>query len=179
MHLCLPHTDGRAALNEGTGRGAGQTASQAAHPPGPQPAATGCAHHEAVPSVRSSLGLCVAICPARRCVPAQSPRAPAPGSGSDTPAGEGPTYHARHLPFDADSRISDPPGRGGKPVFYYLLSDRNTQGFPGAHVVKNLPAMQETRVRFLGGEDALEKEMATHSSILAWRIPWTEEPGGL
>ena len=39
--------------------------------------------------------------------------------------------------------------------------------------------MQETRVRFLGQEDPLEKEMATHSSILAWRIPWIEEPGGL
>ena len=39
--------------------------------------------------------------------------------------------------------------------------------------------MQETRVRFLGQEDPLEEEMATHSSILAWRIPWTEEPGGL
>ena len=46
-------------------------------------------------------------------------------------------------------------------------------------MVKNLPAMQETRVQFLGGEDPLEKEMATHSSILAWRIPWTKEPGGL
>ena len=45
--------------------------------------------------------------------------------------------------------------------------------------VKNLPATQETRVRSLGQEDALEKEMATHSSILAWRIPWTEEPGEL
>ena len=42
--------------------------------------------------------------------------------------------------------------------------------------VKNLPAMQETRAQFLGQEDPLEKEMATHSSILAWRIPWTEEP---
>ena len=39
--------------------------------------------------------------------------------------------------------------------------------------------MQETRVRFLGWEDPLEEEMATHSSILAWKIPWTEEPGGL
>ena len=45
--------------------------------------------------------------------------------------------------------------------------------------VKNLPAMQETRVQFLGWEDSLEKEMATHSSILAWEIPWTEEPGRL
>ena len=44
-------------------------------------------------------------------------------------------------------------------------------------MVKNLPAMQETWVRSLGWEDPLEKEMATHSSILAWRIPWTEEPG--
>ena len=48
-----------------------------------------------------------------------------------------------------------------------------------AQLVKNPPAMHETRVRSLGWEDPLEKEMATHSSILAWRIPWTEEPGGL
>jgi len=48
-----------------------------------------------------------------------------------------------------------------------------------AQLVKNPPAMQETWVWFLGGEDPLEKEMAVHSSILAWRIPWTEEPGGL
>ena len=48
-----------------------------------------------------------------------------------------------------------------------------------AQRVKHLPAMRETRVRSLGREDPLEKEMATHSSILAWRIPWTEEPGGL
>ena len=46
-------------------------------------------------------------------------------------------------------------------------------------MVKNLSAMQETQVRSLGQEDSLEKEMATHSSILAWRIPWTEQPGGL
>ena len=46
-------------------------------------------------------------------------------------------------------------------------------------MVKNLPAMKETWVQFLGQEDILEKEMATHSSILAWRIPWTKEPGGL
>ena len=44
---------------------------------------------------------------------------------------------------------------------------------------KNLPAMWETQVQSLGQEDPLEKGMATHSSILAWRIPWTEEPGGL
>ena len=48
-----------------------------------------------------------------------------------------------------------------------------------AQTVKNLPAMQETWVRNLGWEDPLEKEMATHSSILAWGIPWTEEPGWL
>ena len=51
--------------------------------------------------------------------------------------------------------------------------------FPGGSVVKNLPEVQEMRVRFVGQEDPLEKGMATHSSILAWRIPWTEEPGGL
>ena len=48
-----------------------------------------------------------------------------------------------------------------------------------AQMVKNLPAMQETWVQSLGQEEALEKEMATHSSILVWKIPWTEEPGGL
>ena len=46
-------------------------------------------------------------------------------------------------------------------------------------MVKNLRAVQETWVQSLGWEDLLEKEMATHSSILAWRMPWTEEPGGL
>ena len=46
-------------------------------------------------------------------------------------------------------------------------------------MVKRLPAMQETRVQSLGWEDPLEKEMAAHSSILAWKIPWTEEPGRL
>ena len=48
-----------------------------------------------------------------------------------------------------------------------------------AQMVKNLPAMQDTWVQFLGREDPLEEEMATHSSILAWRILWSEEPGGL
>ena len=46
-------------------------------------------------------------------------------------------------------------------------------------MAKNMPAVQETQVRSVGWEDALEKEMATHSSILAWKISWTEEPGGL
>ena len=48
-----------------------------------------------------------------------------------------------------------------------------------AQMIKNLPAMRETWVRSLGWEDPLEEETATHSSILAWRIPWTEEPGKL
>ena len=48
-----------------------------------------------------------------------------------------------------------------------------------AQMIKNLPAMQESQVPSLGWEDPLEKQMATHSSILAWRILWTEEPGGL
>ena len=48
-----------------------------------------------------------------------------------------------------------------------------------AQMVKNLPAMLKTQVQSLGGEDSLEKGMANYSSILAWRIPWTEEPGGL
>ena len=52
-------------------------------------------------------------------------------------------------------------------------------GFPCGSVVNNLPAMLETWVQSLGREDPLEEEVATHSSILAWEIPWTEEPGGL
>ena len=52
-------------------------------------------------------------------------------------------------------------------------------GVPGGSVVKNLPPKQEMRVWSLGQEDSLENEMATHSSILAWKIPWTEEPGRL
>ena len=48
-----------------------------------------------------------------------------------------------------------------------------------AQTIQNLPAMQETWVSFLGWEDPLEKGMATHSNILSWRIPWTEEPGWL
>ena len=51
--------------------------------------------------------------------------------------------------------------------------------FPGSSDVKRLPTMQETRVQSLGRKDLLEKEMATHSSILAWKIPWMEEPGRL
>ena len=52
-------------------------------------------------------------------------------------------------------------------------------GFPGGSVVKNPSAKQEMQVQSLGWEDPLEGQMAAHSSILAWEIPWTEEPGGL
>ena len=52
-------------------------------------------------------------------------------------------------------------------------------GYPGGLGVKNPPAVQETQVQSLGIKDPLEKEIATHSSILAWEMPWTEEPGGL
>ena len=60
-----------------------------------------------------------------------------------------------------------------------LFLKNKGKGFPGGSVVKNLPAIQETWVQFLGQEDPLEKEMATHSTILAERIHWTEEPGRL
>ena len=53
------------------------------------------------------------------------------------------------------------------------------KGFPGGSVIKNLPAQQEMGVQSLGQEEPLEKEMAAHSSILAWEIPWIEEPGRL
>ena len=61
----------------------------------------------------------------------------------------------------------------------FACSFSHCRGFLVPQTVKNLPAMQETQVRFLGQEYPLEKEMATHSSILAWRITWTEEPDGL
>ena len=63
--------------------------------------------------------------------------------------------------------------------FYLFINYMRNWASLVAQSVKNLLAMQETWVRFLGREDSLEKEMATHSNTLAWRIPWTEEPGGL
>ena len=63
-----------------------------------------------------------------------------------------------------------------------LIFSITTGGFPCGSGVKNLPAMPETQeiqIQSLGWEDPLEEEMATHSSILAWEIQWTEEPGGL
>ena len=61
----------------------------------------------------------------------------------------------------------------------YLSELKQAMSFPGDSMVKNLPAKQKTWVQSLGWEGPLEKEMATHSSVLAWEIPWTEEPGGL
>ena len=70
--------------------------------------------------------------------------------------------------------VSDEQGRDSA-IYIYTCSQASLV----AQLVKNLPAMQETWVQFLGREDPLEKEMATYSSILAWRIPWTKEPGRL
>ena len=61
--------------------------------------------------------------------------------------------------------------------FFFFLVDSNGDSLV-AQLVKDLPAVEETPVQSLGWEDPLEKEMATHSSILAWKISWTEEPGG-
>jgi len=60
-----------------------------------------------------------------------------------------------------------------------FIYTKELSGFPGGSVVKNLPAKQETWVQSLSQEDHLEKEMATQSRILAWKIRWTEQPGGL
>ena len=68
------------------------------------------------------------------------------------------------------------------PYMYYFINPHispSRKVSMMAQMVKNLPAMQETQVRSLGREDPLEKGMATHCSILAWRIPWTEKTGGL
>ena len=82
-----------------------------------------------------------------------------PGMGKSP--GEGKGYHLS--PFSPPDRDR----RGDSPAWSALVT------------VKRLPTMQETWVQSMGREDPLEKEMATHSSILAWKIPWTEEPGGL
>ena len=60
-----------------------------------------------------------------------------------------------------------------------IVTDTEKCASPVAQMIKNLPTIWETWVQSLGWEDLLEKGMATHSSILAWRVPWTEEPGGL
>ena len=60
-----------------------------------------------------------------------------------------------------------------------MIPGKGTRASLVAQMVKCLPTMRETRVRSLGWEDPLEKEMATHSSILAWKIPWTKDLGGL
>ena len=61
-------------------------------------------------------------------------------------------------------------------MFSLITINHFYKGFPGGSVVKNSPAVRETQVRSLGQEAPMEKEMATHSSVLAWEIPWTEEP---
>ena len=71
------------------------------------------------------------------------------------------------------------PGQVTKVLHATWCGQKNWGASLVAHRVKNLPAMQETWVPFLGQEDPPEKEMATHSSILAWEISWTEEPGRL
>ena len=64
---------------------------------------------------------------------------------------------------------------GALPVIFLLTAEASLV----THMVKRLPAVWETQVRSLGWKDPLEKEMATHSSTFAWKIPWTEEPGRL
>ena len=64
------------------------------------------------------------------------------------------------------------------PFLAFIVPIFTWNDFPGGSDVKRLPTMQETQVQSLGREDLLEKEMATHSSTLAWKIPWMEEPGG-
>ena len=77
---------------------------------------------------------------------------------------------AVHGVVEGRTRLSD---------FTHFIISLNWEGFPGCSVVKKLPVKNETQVWPLGWEDPLEKEMVTHSSILAWEIPWMEEPGGL
>ena len=99
-----------------------------------------------------------------------------------------PLFHCQHLPLNVASMnpaclLRTFPFKPTSKYFLIycdlLLTSVAPGGFPVAQMVKNLSAMQKTWVPSLGQENPLEKEMATHSSILAWRIPWTEEPGRL
>ena len=104
---------------------------------------------------------------------------PSPGDLPD------PGIEPRSPAFQADSLPSEPPGKYlFEANFFFYGSEINNfvqikMASPVAQKVKNLPAMQETGVQSLGQEDILKKEMETHSSILAWKIPWTEEPDRL
>ena len=82
-----------------------------------------------------------------------------------------------HQWMDANKRIQSFKKLGAGQCTFYQLSP--SMASLVAWTVKCLPTMRETWVRYLGREDPLEKEMATHSSIHTWKIPWTEEPGGL
>ena len=86
----------------------------------------------------------------------------------DTPKGDVPFFQTELLKEPFHFKQID---NSMYPLLFY--------GFPGGSVLRIHPPMQETRVWSLGGVDPLEEEMATRSRILAWRIPWTEEPGGL
>ena len=96
------------------------------------------------------------------------------------------------MPFPSPGDLSDPGIEPGSPTLKtdFLLSEHTLVKkvfifinfllvFPGGSVVKNLPAIQETQIQSLVREDPPEKGMATHSSILSWRIPWIEKPGRL
>ena len=84
---------------------------------------------------------------------------------------------SRHGPLQAGT--SPGVNSGTQPPSIFLPSPRLPAGFPGGSVVKNPPATQEMQVQSLDWEEPLEEEMATCSGILAWRIPWIEETGGL
>ena len=107
-----------------------------------------------------------------------------------------PALAARHLPFFCPSQqtrrglaraalwllplwVLSPGTSVGPPHRQTAFGQLPSYLFSGGSVVKNLPAKQETQVQSLGWEEPLKEEMATHSGVLAWEIPWTEEPGGL
>ena len=95
------------------------------------------------------------------------------------PAPSGPGTGIPLLPPCPASAMGERAGRGAHILHPNSYWHPFQKDFRVAQTVKNLPVMQETRVRSLSQEDPLEKGMAIHPSILAWRIPWTEKPGGL
>ena len=90
-----------------------------------------------------------------------------------------PAHHGSKRCPSSHQKQTPGKGLGCKGNQNIVLSCRHFGGSQAAQMVKNLPAMQKTWVWSLGQEDPLEKETATHSSILTWRIPWTEKPGRL
>ena len=135
--------------------------------------------HSSCPGLPALLAAGAAPVSSQRAFPspcsALPPGLPLPSSKALPPPLSPCPHPAKVLPSFSPSCLYPP----GYLFLAYTLEYSVPRASPGAQTVKHLPAMRETWVLSLGREDPLEKEMATHPRILAWKTPWTDEPGGL